>query len=228
VVGPHTASLADHQATLAPDTTALEVRQPADPNLSAYRTDPAFQYSQRRPPVKSWWDQFQEWLQETVFDAVSGDGWELFWNVLQYVILAAILIVAVLQLLRMDARGLFYGKRTTRIPVHEMTAADIQEVDFFTEAERAVETGNYRAAVRLYYLQVLKLLDAQEVIAWAPRKTNQDYVLECNRPSVQGDLTRLTILFDYAWYGDFAVDARRLHEAQEIVRAVTREMGAQL
>ncbi len=212
-----------HQQAMQPDTAAINVRLPEDPQLLAYRENPDYLYVRKENPVDSWWDLFQRWLKKTMFGAVSGERWELFWKILQGALLGGILVIGVMQLLRMEAGKLFYGNRAAVTTASELFVADIKRVDFLQEAEDAVKQGQFRQAVRFYYLQVLKTLDADGLIQWAPQKTNQDYVRECNDPGLREQLIRLTYLFDYAWYGEFDVEDFQLKQVQEIVSKVTEE-----
>lgn len=212
-----------HQQSLQPDTTAINVRLPEDLHLLAYRDNPDYIYIRKENPVDSWWDLFQRWLKKTMFDAVSGERWDLFWKLLQGALLGGILVIGVMQLLRMEAGKLFYGNRAAATTASELFVADIKRVDFLHEAEAAISQGQYRQAVRFYYLQVLKTLDADGLIQWAPQKTNQDYVRECKDPGLREQLIRLTYLFDYAWYGEFDVEDIQLKQVQDIVSKVTKE-----
>lgn len=224
----HLASVADsilYHSSLQPDTAAIHVRLPADSKLQAYRNNPDYIYVKNENPVDSWWNLFQRWLNETMFGAVSGERWELFWKILQLTILGGILVIGVMQLLRMEAGSLFYGNRTAPATSAELFVTDIKSVDFLQDAEDAVKQGAYRQAVRYYYLQMLKMLDADDSITWAPQKTNQDYVRECKDAGLRDQLVRLTYLFDYAWYGEFAVTDGQLKQVQEIVMNVLNEKG---
>ena len=206
-----------------PDSSVIEIRVPEESFLDAYRGDPDYIYIKTQNPVDSWWDLFQRWLRETMFGAVSGDRWNLFWKILQFAILGGIVVIGVMQLLRMEAGHLFYGNRTIHTAAPELSVDDIKHTDFLMEAEEAVVQGKYRQAVRLYYLQMLKMLDADGFVQWAPRKTNQDYVRECYNAALRDQLIRLTYLFDYAWYGEFEVDDKKLKEVQEIIKQVMQD-----
>jgi hypothetical protein len=60
--------------------------------------------------------------------------------------------------------------------------------------------------VRLHYLRALKKMADRGLIDWQPFKTNDDYVHELTDESLRFAFNRLSLVFDYAWYGEFAID----------------------
>ena len=75
--------------------------------------------------------------------------------------------------------------------------------------------GNFRLAVRLQYLQVLKKLSDKGYIDWRINKTNTDYVDEIKSKSFSGMFTRLTFDFEYVWYGEKQVNQEEFFEIRQ-------------
>jgi hypothetical protein len=93
------------------------------------------------------------------------------------------------------------GSAVTKGVFHE----NIHEMDFDALIKEAVANGDYRNAVRLVFLQSLKLLSDKQHINWQAGKTNHDYLNEVQTPDVKKGLGQLSYYFDYAWYGGFAI-----------------------
>ena len=55
---------------------------------------------------------------------------------------------------------------------------NIEDVDIESLLARAREEGNFKIAIRLYYLLLLKKLHTLNVIVWKKDKTNRDYLSE--------------------------------------------------
>ena len=90
----------------------------------------------------------------------------------------------------------------------ESTAEDIEELDIEKLLDQAKREGNYRLAVRLYYLGLLKRLNQVGKIAWKKDKTNRDYLSELfSRDFYYGEVRSLTHSFEAVWYGDHALSA---------------------
>jgi hypothetical protein len=91
----------------------------------------------------------------------------------------------------------------------------IDNIKFESELDKAIRLGNYRLAVRILYLESLKILNDKKMIDWKINKTNWDYVKELNQPQLKGDFKQITNSFDYVWYGNFAIDESTFKLMQE-------------
>ena len=80
---------------------------------------------------------------------------------------------------------------------------NIFEMDFSREINRAIAAGNYRLAIRLSYLQVLRELAQRELIQYSHEKTNSDYLQQLSGTRIYKDFFRITRHFEYTWYGGF-------------------------
>lgn len=197
------------------DSAAVHVRQFDQASLDSYKARADFEYEEQ-PVDVSWWQRFKQWVRYKLAELMSREGsYTLLKNI---GIIAGIvaLLYLVIKLLGMDAVGIFSRKsRTADLAVAEHTE-NIHGIDFAIELQKAIETGNYRLAVRLLYLDCLKKLSDSGLIQWQPAKTNAAYVAELNAGTVQTAFKRLTRQFEYIWYGDFGINRQhftQLHEA---------------
>ncbi len=92
---------------------------------------------------------------------------------------------------------------------------DIFSRNYDREIASATAAGNYRLAVRLWYLQTLKELSERGLIDYRFGRTNQDYVNQLSKHSHYRDFFRLTRNFEYTWYGQFEPST----EAYEMMRS---------
>ncbi len=101
-----------------------------------------------------------------------------------------------------------FRKKTTA----SKTTPDVEEEiitpesDFEKLIRLALQSGNYRLAVRYQYLQTLHKLAAKNIIELAADKTNNNYVRELTNKNYQQDFAALTLNYEYVWYGEFAID----------------------
>ena len=70
----------------------------------------------------------------------------------------------------------------------------------------AINQENYRLAIRLYYLKVLKHLMELEWIKWKKDKTNSEYLRELYSKEFYTDFRLLTLMFERVWYGEVVLD----------------------
>ena len=131
-------------------------------------------------------------------------GW--FLNLLWIVILV-VFIGAVVWYLASSNVNLF--RKPSREIVDETTdeglADDIFSISYEKEIQKAVATGNYRLAIRLWYLSTLKELADRQIIDYRHEKTNSDYINTLYGTRYYHDFFRLTRNFEYTWYGQFAL-----------------------
>ena len=90
------------------------------------------------------------------------------------------------------------------------TKADGEEIDLFKIPyhdllQKAYSEKNYRLAVRILYLQTLKLLSEKNVIAFQADYTNMDYLQQLSHTMFYKDFFAITRHYEYVWYGGFTV-----------------------
>jgi len=82
---------------------------------------------------------------------------------------------------------------------------DIFAINYQKEIDKAVARANYRLAVRMMFLRLLKNLSDKNLIRYKQDKTNFDYLMELSAASYYPSFFRLTRHFEYSWYGQFDV-----------------------
>ena len=80
------------------------------------------------------------------------------------------------------------------------------ESDFDALIRQALQSANYRQAVRYQYLRTLHLLAGKNLVSLAPDKTNFNYVSEITNPNYRDAFAALTLNYEYVWYGEFDID----------------------
>lgn len=77
---------------------------------------------------------------------------------------------------------------------------DTTNLDYLLQ--KALDNGEYRLALRIYYLKVIKLLNEKSLINFKPEKTNYNYVVEMMGHNDHKAFKSLTTSYEYFWYGD--------------------------
>lgn len=74
--------------------------------------------------------------------------------------------------------------------------------------EAALRDKNYREAVRIYFIAVIKEMKDRSWIKWEKKKTNHHYINEISGRTQQPDFITATRAFEIVWYGnrDLAVN----------------------
>jgi len=127
------------------------------------------------------------------------------------------------RLLKIDNTYLFYkqGSSPKNPGIFE---ENIHEIDMEKAIEDAIKSKDYKKAVRLFYLSLLKTLDAREIIKWELHKTNHDYEHEIKDTALKADFVSLTRYFEYIIYGNFNLDEVGFLNAQSIYNQVSKQL----
>lgn len=132
-----------------------------------------------------------------------------------YMALAAAVIYLVYILFNEGGSGLFSSHRNKPLNnVDDITAENIENADIHTLIKNAENDGDYRLAVRYYYLLILKTLTIKNHIKFEDDKTNADYLDEVSSKPFNNKFAYAQYLYNYIWYGKFAVNLAQYNKAK--------------
>ena len=193
--------------------------------LQAIRNDPEFKYTAVKTSGLGLWERLLMWasqLLQRLFYFGTQTPWGKF---LVYFLCILVIGFVILRLLKMDMRQLFNPKPNQGAVLYEVGNENIHEMDFEQLIAEAIEKGSHRTAVRLIYLQCLKLLTDRQLISWKPGKTNHDYIYELGTLEIKNNFRDLSNYFAYAWYGDFAVERPQLEQVQLLLKDIRQKLA---
>lgn len=131
-----------------------------------------------------------------------------FGKVLKFVLwlFVALGVVFLIYKLFLADGGLFAASQKNKsITIHKEETGD--EASLLKQLDEAVKKGNFRGAIRFSYLLSLFQLAQKGLITLSPDKTNFQYVRELPRTNLQDRFARITLYYEYAWYGNFKMEA---------------------
>ncbi len=154
-----------------PDTASsqVRVRRPAPAHLRALRRQRELQYLEEAPVAdasQSLWLRLLRWLNSWRQTPAYQNGWRY----LIYGGFLAAFVVVVLRLLQVDLTGAFGRAPRQATLAYDTAPDDIHAPDFPARLAAAEAAGNYRLAVRLGFLSVLKQLTDRGLLDWRPEK----------------------------------------------------------
>jgi hypothetical protein len=82
---------------------------------------------------------------------------------------------------------------------------DIFAINYQKEIDKAAAAKNYRLAIRLMFLRLLKTMSEQNVIQYKQDRTNFDYLTQLMNTRLYNDFFRITRNYEYVWYGKLSV-----------------------
>jgi len=190
--------------------------------IAAYQADPRYNYnSQADFGNDNLIDYFFHWLDRLIRDfARLGDSRGGQWFLALFFV--AVVLATVFFIYRKRPE-LFFRAKKMPLPV-EITEENIYGVDFETELAKALDAGDYRSAVRILYLQTLRLAADREWIDWQIYKTPTEYVYELKPAALRTAFRELTKRFLQVRYGNFKATAK-LYESMRRLQDSLRESG---
>ena len=84
---------------------------------------------------------------------------------------------------------------------------NLEESDLQRFKREAIDKKDFKTAIRILYLMILKDLSIQNKIAWKREKTNSQYVREMRGKEGFREFRELTRSFEYVWYGEMPFSA---------------------
>ena len=83
---------------------------------------------------------------------------------------------------------------------------NLKDADIDRFLTDSLNNSDFRLAIRLYYLKIIKELSALRWIRWRKEKTNLDYLYEMKSRPFFASFKNVTKIFDRVWYGEAEID----------------------
>ena len=192
--------------TIPLDSAKVEVRKPSTEEQKKILENKDYKYDRIGPAPKSLWDRFWDWVWRTIEKIFDTKGGQLGWTIFEYILVIAVIVIVILLIIKNDIRAIFYGKSAV-VPIDfKEFDEDINKINFEEMIADALSKKDYRKAVRLHFLKLLKELTDKNLIKWKIDKTNNDYSMELAKSKYNSKFNELSVLYEYIWYGDFQLD----------------------
>lgn len=157
--------------------------------------------------LKNWFKQVFQKLFRWLFDVEEITGfWSILFQTLPYLLILGLLAFITWLFMKLNPSNLYTEKQQNPEVILSEDEDIIENQDIEQLIADAISQKEYRAAVRYYYLSILKKLKEQELIIWEAQKTNTDYLTELQQPDLQQQFRKLTRSYDFIWYGSFPID----------------------
>jgi ABC-type dipeptide/oligopeptide/nickel transport system permease component len=192
------------------DTTVAPIRHFDKAALKQYSSQKEFHYNDGGYVGESLWDRFWRWFWDLFTIDDKKTAGEVFETIIKYTLIAlgaAALIFLILRLIGIDAFNVIKGKSLAATLPYDESDEDIYAIDLDAEVEKAINQQNYRFAVRLLYLKLLRQLSDAGKIHWEINKTNSIYIDELTDAEQRIAFKLVTRQFEYVWYGGVTIDA---------------------
>jgi hypothetical protein len=139
-------------------------------------------------------------------------AWLLKWGGLTVLL---VIIILVIRALVLDGGGFWRAANKSK-GLYEIVdeTVDFENVDYLSLAINASKNGEFKLAIRYYFLAYLQQLNKDKIIDFHPDKTNREYRYEIEDWAQRNDFDTLCKIFDYCWYGDRDLTSEQYKNAE--------------
>ena len=209
-----TISQQDSTSTLLKyDDTAVEIKKITHRDLQGFRDSPKFDYE----IIKGnniWWDDIKNWgynilsrIFKWLFGIQKAVGFlAVFFKIVPYILLAILIYILIQFFYKVNSRSVLHSIKNPAMVSLSEEEHIIKNKNIQQLIQNALQSKDYRLAIRYYYLLILQLMSDKEHIVWELQKTNNDYINELKKQKLEQPFYIITKLYDYIWYGSFAID----------------------
>lgn len=155
--------------------------------------------------------------EEIEYSSPSGDG--QIGNVLLYIFIPIIILGLVYLLISQFSNdtGIEIGDRDIKID-DDLDLNKVQKSELELKIEEALKNEDYRLAVRIYFLVILKSLSDKGTIQWQKRKTNHTYLREIHSLELKTPFSTVIRLFEVVWYGRNQIEKMDFHAVEPVFK----------
>ncbi len=204
------------------DKSKTKIAKITASQLAKYKSDKDFDYTTQNPEnktLKSWY----AYLLDKILHKLFGNEGAVPY--VRYSAAVIILGIAIFFIYKAKFQGIFVSDANADDKLKlAYSDEDINEKNLELKLQNAVNEQNFRLAIRFYYILLLKNLDKKNLIKWELGKTNKDYGYELKDKSICNTFNSLSNLYEYSWYGNFAISEYSFNKYKNNFDLVLKEI----
>lgn len=116
------------------------------------------------------------------------------------------------------------SEKVVTIDSMEEIEDNIHEVNLEDLLKEALLVKNYRIALRLNFLIIIKLLSQSNKITWAKEKTNWEYYTELQDKLLADQFKEIILSFETFWYGEHPLNEYRYSLTEPVYQAMQKKL----
>lgn len=98
------------------------------------------------------------------------------------------------------------------VELEEMHPSEIPLSELERLLKEALAKGDYRGAIRIYFIFIIRDLSDKKWISWQKEKTNFHYLREMSGKNEFDDFNRSVSYFEIIWYGKREIDSAKFEQ----------------
>jgi hypothetical protein len=147
-------------------------------------------------------ERIMEFVRNVLSQAANTDG-----GVVAFVLGMVVLVVVVIVLTRRSGGVPWRVGGARTVIAGGSTVEDLTEEDLDRRVGEAEQAGDYRAAVRYHFLQILRELQDAGFIEWRAERTNREYYRALASTPLAQTFADVLMVFERVWYGEHGISS---------------------
>jgi len=209
---------------LQQSNVSVDVRQFDTQKLEEYRADSDFQYELAKPEAPNAFQEFLERIQAWFMRLLTSGTTSTIFNIVWRLGVICAFVYFIIKIFGVEVSTLFKPNKVQNLD-YEVSEEQLGLINFDEEIAKALAEKQWRFAIRLTYLNALKLMADAGLLKVKKGKTNRDYLYEISGNAAEKDFERLSFIFDYTWYGHFEANDTIAAQAQEHFSSIVGKKG---
>ncbi len=198
------------------DSSNMEVRHLPVSKIKSYNEQKEFDYREQNTRAMGIWDRFWSWFWEQFYRMSQNKSVQKGFEIFIWIFSVSLILFAIYRLTDMERKFFFQGNRQGKPLNYSEEQEDIHAIDFTQAIQDAIERQQFRVAIRLMYLKSIKILSDRNLIQFRPNKTNTEYTRELQSTTYAAGFEEITLVYEYAWYGEFPVERETFERLRNI------------
>ena len=191
---------------ISKDSSSVQWRAFKEENLSKYRNNKDYYYGIQAQYEEGFFSRLWSAIKNWYRDLIGAKNEGRFWKFIEWVVAIGGIFILVRFLMTTTGVSMFRKEEKVSDLQMHLTKEDLQQ-NLLEQIEKAEHQGDFRLAIRFHFLQMLKYLDANDLIHFKEHKTNSDYYYEIKNQELKKGYAAAANVYDYAWYGKFEINA---------------------
>ncbi len=144
-----------------------------------------------------------------------------------YILLGCFGLVLIYLIYRLFLNSERKGSKITpdTLNLEELNPSEIPLTELQRLLQEALEKQDYRGAVRIYFIFIVRGLVQNNAISWKKEKTNFHYLMEMSGNIQYDDFNKAVSYFEIIWYGKRELDASKFGQISPFFTRFLDKLG---
>lgn len=136
------------------------------------------------------------------------------------IVFAIVLIGVLIYFLFFNTPKSTYVSNNGDVLQNNLNPSSIAEDEYTKQLKAALANNDFRLALRINYLMVLRALIDAKKIRWEKDKTNAAYLIELRTAKYHTNFLQLVSAFDRVWYGHYTISEVAYQKVEHTCKAL--------